>query len=48
MGQAVMPTWTLNTVVARWLESTTTEKVVVKIGTSAEDLVMELGYARRS
>ncbi|XP_042006669.1 E3 ubiquitin protein ligase DRIP2-like [Salvia splendens] len=48
MGQAVMPTWTLNTVVARWLESTTTEKVAVKIGSSAEDLVMELGYARRS
>ncbi|KAG6403028.1 hypothetical protein SASPL_135243 [Salvia splendens] len=48
MGQAVIPTLTLNNVVDLWLQTTTTEKVSAKIGSSAEDLVMVLGYARRS
>ncbi|XP_047966934.1 E3 ubiquitin protein ligase DRIP2-like [Salvia hispanica] len=48
MGQAVIPTLTLNNVVDLWLQTTTTEKVSAKIGSSAKDLVMVLGYARRS
>ncbi|XP_042015736.1 E3 ubiquitin protein ligase DRIP2-like [Salvia splendens] len=48
MGKAVIPTLTLNNVVDLWLQTTTTEKVSAKIGSSAKDLVMVLGYARRS
>ncbi|KAH6755420.1 DREB2A-interacting protein 2 [Perilla frutescens var. hirtella] len=47
MGQTVIPTLTLNNLVDLWLETTTTEKLSAKIGSSAKDFVMVLGYARR-
>ncbi|KAL1539695.1 RING-type E3 ubiquitin transferase [Salvia divinorum] len=48
MGQAVIPTLTLKNVVDLWLQTTTTGKVSAEVGSSAKDLVMVLGYARRS
>ncbi|KAH6766783.1 DREB2A-interacting protein 2 [Perilla frutescens var. hirtella] len=47
MGQTVIPTLTLNNLVDLWLQTTTTEKLSAKIGSSAKDFVMVLGYARR-
>lgn len=48
MGQTVIPTLTLNTLVDLWLETTGTERVKTEIGSSAKDFVMVLGYARRA
>lgn len=47
MGQTVIPTLTLNNLIDLWLQTTTTEKLSAKIGSSAKDFVMVLGYARR-
>lgn len=48
MGQTVIPTLTLNTLVDLWLQTTGTERVKTEIGSSAKDFVMVLGYARRA
>ncbi|KAK4418350.1 E3 ubiquitin protein ligase DRIP2 [Sesamum alatum] len=47
MGQAVIPTLTLNNLVDLWLQTTTTDRVSATMGSSAKDFVMVLGYARR-
>ncbi|KAL0389434.1 UNVERIFIED_CONTAM: E3 ubiquitin protein ligase DRIP2 [Sesamum calycinum] len=47
MGQAVIPTLTLNNLVDLWLHTTTTDRVSATIGSSAKDFVMVLGYARK-
>ncbi|KAL6564436.1 hypothetical protein OROMI_015886 [Orobanche minor] len=48
LGQPVIPTLSLNSLVDLWLQSTTTEKVSATIGSSAKDFVMVLGYARKA
>ncbi|KAL6505187.1 hypothetical protein OROGR_025004 [Orobanche gracilis] len=48
MGQPVIPTLSLNSLVDLWLQSTTTEIVSATIGSSAKDFVMVLSYARKA
>ncbi|XP_073284616.1 E3 ubiquitin protein ligase DRIP2-like [Primulina huaijiensis] len=47
MGQAIIPTLTLNNLVDLWLQATSTERISATIGSSAKDFVMVLGYARK-
>ncbi|KAK4338723.1 hypothetical protein RND71_043210 [Anisodus tanguticus] len=47
MGQLIVPTLQLNTLVYMWLETTSSEKVPAVTGSSAKDFVMVLVYARK-
>ncbi|XP_055829293.1 E3 ubiquitin protein ligase DRIP2-like isoform X2 [Solanum dulcamara] len=47
MGQLLVPTLQLNSLVDMWLQTTTSERVPVIIGSSANDFVMVLAYARK-
>ncbi|XP_016513876.2 E3 ubiquitin protein ligase DRIP2-like isoform X2 [Nicotiana tabacum] len=47
MGQLIVPTLQLNTLVDMWLETTNSERVPAIIGSSAKDFVMVLVYARK-
>ncbi|XP_052169938.1 E3 ubiquitin protein ligase DRIP2-like isoform X2 [Diospyros lotus] len=48
MGQPVVPTLQLNTLVDLWLQTaSTSQRVSASIGSSAKDFVMVLAYARR-
>ncbi|XP_055832121.1 E3 ubiquitin protein ligase DRIP2-like isoform X2 [Solanum dulcamara] len=47
MGQLIVPTLQVNTLVDMWLETTTSERVPVITGSSAKDFVMVLIYARK-
>ncbi|XP_059300868.1 E3 ubiquitin protein ligase DRIP2-like isoform X1 [Lycium ferocissimum] len=47
MGQLILPTLQLNTLVDMWLETTSSEKVPAITGSSAKDFVMVLVYARK-
>ncbi|MCD7450742.1 E3 ubiquitin protein ligase drip2, partial [Datura stramonium] len=47
MGQLIVPTLQLNTLVDMWLQTTTSERVSAIIGSSANDFVMVLAYARK-
>lgn len=47
MGQLIVPTLQVNTLVDMWLETTTPERVPVITGSSAKDFVMVLVYGRK-
>ncbi|KAL3365022.1 hypothetical protein AABB24_010262 [Solanum stoloniferum] len=47
MGQLIVPTLQLNSLVDMWLQSTTSERVPAIVGSSANDFVMVLAYARK-
>ncbi|KAK4351682.1 hypothetical protein RND71_030995 [Anisodus tanguticus] len=47
MGQLIVPTLQLNSLVDMWLQTTTSERVPAVIGSSANDFVMVLAYARK-
>ncbi|PHT60966.1 hypothetical protein T459_35183 [Capsicum annuum] len=47
MGQSVIPSLPLNSLIDMWLQTTTSERISAIIGSSAKDFVMGLAYARR-
>ncbi|CAN4112848.1 unnamed protein product [Withania somnifera] len=47
MGQPIVPSLPLNSLVDMWLQSTTSERIPVIIGSSAKDFIMGLAYARK-
>ncbi|CAN4093342.1 unnamed protein product [Withania somnifera] len=47
MGQPIVPSLLLNSLVDMWLQTATSERIPVIIGSSAEDFVMGLAYARK-
>ncbi|CAN4098155.1 unnamed protein product [Withania somnifera] len=47
MGQLIVPTLQVNTLVDMWLETITSERVTVTTGSSAKEFVMVLVYARK-
>ncbi|CAN4101239.1 unnamed protein product [Withania somnifera] len=47
MGQLIVPTLQVNTLVDMWLENTTSERVTVTTGSLAKEFVMVLAYARK-
>ncbi|XP_051120495.1 E3 ubiquitin protein ligase DRIP2-like isoform X2 [Andrographis paniculata] len=48
MGQTVVPTLPLNTLVDLWLQTNGSGRVSATIGSSAKEFIMVLGYARRA
>ncbi|RAL43476.1 hypothetical protein DM860_012617 [Cuscuta australis] len=47
MGQPIVPTLQLNSLLDMWLQMASAERVSVAIGSSAKDFVMVLAYARK-
>ncbi|CAN4113679.1 unnamed protein product [Withania somnifera] len=47
MGQLIVPTLRLNSLIDMWLQTTTSERVPAIVGSSANDFVMVLAYARK-
>lgn len=47
MGQLIVPTLQLNSLVDMWLQTTSSERVPAIVGSSANDFVMVLAYARK-
>lgn len=47
MGQSIVPSLPLNSLVDMWLQTTPSESIPAIIGSSAKDFVMGLAYARK-
>ncbi|KAJ8558125.1 hypothetical protein K7X08_004891 [Anisodus acutangulus] len=47
MGQSIVPSLPLNSLVDMWLQTTTSERIPAIIGSYAKDFVMVLAYARK-
>ncbi|KAK4344789.1 hypothetical protein RND71_034965 [Anisodus tanguticus] len=47
MGQSIVPSLPLNSLVDMWLQTTTSERIPAIIGSSAKDFFMVLAYARK-